>query len=150
MPMGSLLMRRLPNDEPLIQAEVHRLLRHQEQEESGPSGPAEKGGKSSRAKRYPGIIAQTEPIADSVAAALKALGLVLGRDVAVAASGIYRPAVGGKPVHYPHVRMDVPPEQVGKRLAEKLLCQVRDPNWKTDHEILPVEFERPMVEVPED
>jgi len=126
LPLGSLVVRRLPLDQHVIEAEVRALLQHAE-------------------GVYSGILGQTEPFADAAAAAAESLGLAVGRDVIVAVAAVYRPQ-GGPSVRYPNIRNNLSPERIGEHLARMLLRQLRDQHWKPNHEILPVALEEPAGE----
>lgn len=125
--VSALTIRHLPADEELIKAEVRELLaRKHEVSASVPD----------RVSR-PGIIAQTEPLAEGVVAAIQSLGMTVGRDAALTAAMVYR--LGNeRPPCYPHIRSAVDPCEIGEHLGRLLANQAIGQPSAFDHELIPV------------
>jgi DNA-binding LacI/PurR family transcriptional regulator len=130
LPLSALTVRQMPADRELIRAEVGAWL-------ADKTATSNNGGA--------GIIARTEPLADGAAAAVEAMGLKIGEDVALTASAVYR--VGNeKPLAYPHICPAIDPREIGERVGRLLVNHASDQTGRPDHEIIPVYLDHPKSE----
>lgn len=129
LPASAISIRHLPADHELVKAEVRTLLARSK----AASSPSDASASDL------GIIAQTEPLAEGAIAAGEALGMSVGRDVAVVSSIVYR--VGSeRPLRYPHIRAAIDPRELGVHIGRMLVAQARGRVAQPSHEIIPFEL----------
>lgn len=140
----------LPADREAIRHAVAQVLQDNYQDlGSSPFDSAASAGTGFAARpqaggTLPGIIAQSEPLAEGAADAVTELGLVPGRDVPIVVTQVYR-AGNENPCPFPRVRTTLAPEQIGVHLGRMLSQQARGCPLERDHEILPGELQVPQV-----
>lgn len=117
MPLGAFTLRCLPADRDAIRAATVQAM-------------------ADRPERT-GFICRSEPLAAGAAAAAERLKLKVGRDVWIALTDVYRKGSEAPPV-WPHLRMQLSPEQIGQHIGRMLAQQARGERVEPGHEVIPV------------
>jgi hypothetical protein len=129
--LPGLTIRSLPDDLPAVKASVDELLEQ-----------------SPRGQRI-GFICRSEPLAVAVEAAAEARKLIVGRNVGIVVSDVYRKSSDPAP-RWPYVKASISPEEIGKHIGRMLARQsvhsmnAADARVDAEHEIIPVSLQMPQ------
>jgi len=119
--LASLTLRCLPADASAVAATVAELL------DQSPGEPL-------------GVICRSEPLALGVESAAQDRHLVIGRDVGITLSDVYRKG-SDSPPRWPHLKPALSPEQIGQHIGRMLAQQALNNPVDPDREVIPVYLE---------
>jgi len=119
--LTSLALRCLPADTNAVAASVAELLNQ------SPGKPL-------------GLVCRSEPLALGVEAAAHERGLVIGKDIGITLSDVYRKG-SDSPPRWPHLKPALTPEQIGQHIGRMLSQQALGKPVEPDREIIPVYLE---------
>jgi DNA-binding LacI/PurR family transcriptional regulator/DNA-binding transcriptional regulator YhcF (GntR family) len=87
-----------------------------------------------------GFVCRSEPLAQGAEAAAHSCNLVVGKDVGITLSDVYRRGSDSPPA-WPHLKPALSPEQIGQHIGRMLAQQAHGKPVEPGHEVIPVYLE---------